>query len=296
MPRCNCNSACNCVVQAGDGITVTGNGSSVNPYIVTGSGGADVHDGVGAGSTFILLSANSPSATGIDSVAMGINAVATGDSSTAIGSGAEVDNNSGTAIGDSAWTQSVGSIALGLSAHAFSIDSIAIGHSAHALNFDNAIAIGSSAVASGTNSIAIGANASVPNPINDGIAIGNTALASSVRAIAIGYLTQSTHQGNVALGEAALATGNNAAIAIGRNAAASHNDAVALGGGVSTTNTFQVNIGTKRFFAGGATTAPANGDLINSQWSAWIDETGNNLTFKVKYNGGTVKNGTVALV
>jgi hypothetical protein len=36
--------------------------------------------------------------------------------------------------------------------------------------------------------------------------------------------------------------------------------------------------------------APENGQIVG-----WLDESGNNLTFKVKYSGGTVKSGTVAL-
>jgi hypothetical protein len=42
--------------------------------------------------------------------------------------------------------------------------------------------------------------------------------------------------------------------------------------------------------------AKVDGDLGNSQVNIWVDEAGNNLTFKVKYsNGTTVKSGTVAL-
>ena len=33
----------------------------------------------------------------------------------------------------------------------------------------------------------------------------------------------------------------------------------------------------------------------SSQMQIWVDQTGNNLTFQVKYSNGTVKNGTVAL-
>lgn len=36
-------------------------------------------------------------------------------------------------------------------------------------------------------------------------------------------------------------------------------------------------------------------DLGNGQVNFWVDEPGNNLTFKVKYSSGTVKSGTVAL-
>jgi hypothetical protein len=43
------------------------------------------------------------------------------------------------------------------------------------------------------------------------------------------------------------------------------------------------------------TSAPADGVLAAAQFTVWVDESGNTLTFKVKYSGGTVKSGTVAL-
>lgn len=41
MGRCGCSSACSCLIQAGAGVTVTGNGSTVDPYTIglSGSGG-----------------------------------------------------------------------------------------------------------------------------------------------------------------------------------------------------------------------------------------------------------------
>lgn len=87
----------------------------------------------------------------------------------------------------------------------------------------------------------------------------------------------------------------NYGIAIGDNASSVHAGAVALGESVATTATQQVNIGTKRFFAGVPTIAPPDANLVASQFSVWVDESGNNLMFKVKYSGGTVKSGTVAL-
>lgn len=45
-----------------------------------------------------------------------------------------------------------------------------------------------------------------------------------------------------------------------------------------------------------AVSAPADADVATSSVVAWVDETANELTFKVKYaDGTTVKSGTVAL-
>jgi hypothetical protein len=41
--------------------------------------------------------------------------------------------------------------------------------------------------------------------------------------------------------------------------------------------------------------APTDGDLSNGQVTAWVDETNNLLKFRVKYSGGTLKTGSVAL-
>jgi hypothetical protein len=43
------------------------------------------------------------------------------------------------------------------------------------------------------------------------------------------------------------------------------------------------------------TTAVADGNLNNKDWSVSVNEAGNVLNIKVKYSNGTVKNGTVAL-
>jgi hypothetical protein len=66
--------------------------------------------------------------------------------------------------------------------------------------------------------------------------------------------------------------------------------------GVATTTTDQVNLGTKRLHMGGINSAPADADLVASQISFYLDESGNNLKVKVKYAGGTVKIGTLAVV
>jgi hypothetical protein len=41
--------------------------------------------------------------------------------------------------------------------------------------------------------------------------------------------------------------------------------------------------------------APADATMSNGEVAFWLDESGNNLSFKVKYSSGTVKNGSVAV-
>lgn len=51
-----------------------------------------------------------------------------------------------------------------------------------------------------------------------------------------------------------------------------------------------------RIFAGGPNSAPTDADIPNSFISWWLDEGANFLTFRVRYAGGTLKTGTVALI
>jgi parallel beta-helix repeat protein len=46
---------------------------------------------------------------------------------------------------------------------------------------------------------------------------------------------------------------------------------------------------------GAYSAAASSGDLQNASFNVWIDESGNNLKFQVKYSNGTVKNGSIAL-
>ncbi len=46
---------------------------------------------------------------------------------------------------------------------------------------------------------------------------------------------------------------------------------------------------------GAPTSALADGSMGNGEVHFWIDESGNNLNFKVKYSNGTVKSGAIAL-
>lgn len=40
MARCRCSSLCSCAIEAGDNVTVTGNGSQGSPYVISAEGAA----------------------------------------------------------------------------------------------------------------------------------------------------------------------------------------------------------------------------------------------------------------
>jgi hypothetical protein len=177
-------------------------------------------------------------------------------------------------------------VSVGQNATASSTQSISIGAFSSATTGAQAIAIGS-----GVSGTAAGPQATAQGAIAIGASNGsliNGARAGAADAIAIG-------SGDASVAGASASAADS--IALGRTASAAHSNAVAVGQGVSTTTTNQVNIGTKRLFAGCPTTAPASGDLVASQVSFSVNEAGNLLTVTVKYaDGTTVKSGTVALV
>lgn len=173
-------------------------------------------------------------------------------------------------------------IALGLQASAGQNYSLAVGRFAATTVGTQSIAIGGSdtaahaASASAAGATAIGSTGSGTNG----------AKASGASSIAIGGAVSTN-------GAAASATDS---IAIGRLTIAAHTGAIALGNAVSSTNTNQLNIGTKNIFVGAPNAITADADLIANQLTFYIDETGDTLTIKVKYSGGTVKTFQGALV
>lgn len=131
-----------------------------------------------------------------------------------------------------------------------------------------------------------------------GASVTTTPTAAGAATIAIGNAADAGYAESIAIGEGALVDAGGTdpigAIAFGSGAVADEENAVALGKDTSTTAADQVNLGTKALFAGvPASTSPVY--LINSQFTVYLNEAGNALTFVVKYSGGTVKSGTVAL-
>jgi hypothetical protein len=176
-------------------------------------------------------------------------------------------------------------------ASAESLDAIAIGHRAKAQSAPSGIAIGSGdSATAGPQATDAGA-----------IAIGGSTFTSTTGARATAQYAIAIGAGKN--GQAGASAGGSYAVAIGNTASAAHGTSVALGAGATTTAANQIRLGTAaeivnapgRIVGGAPNSALADASLANSQWTAYLDETGNTLTFKVKYAGGTVKSGTVAL-
>lgn len=111
---------------------------------------------------------NAASATGINSLAVGVDANATGVQSTAIGQGTRATNASATAIGTGA---------------AATTSATALGELSSATG-ENSVALGKSSSATGTNSIAIGTSTSATH--SNSIVLGNFGTSSASDQIVVG--------------------------------------------------------------------------------------------------------------
>lgn len=65
--------------------------------------------------------------------------------------------------------------------------------------------------------------------------------------------------------------------------------------GIGTTTPKTILHGTGSTIVGAATSAVSDANMGNGQVNFWVDETNHRLYFKVKYSGGSVKSGYMAL-
>jgi hypothetical protein len=277
-------------IAIGVGSSATGAGLGAIATGVNGNNGTSGTGAIAIGSS----SQGGAQALGVASIAIGGNrspataaAIAAGFHSVAIGPSSSVDVNSGSgiAIGDLASVVSNG-IAIGGQANN---SGLAIGNGpAQAFN-GNSVAVGNLAVASGSTQ-------------------GFPAVGQVNANLALGFAAQAvTNPGGIAIGAGAFCNGNNAAT-MGWLSGATHTRSTSLGAGSQTTTTDQIILGCTSAFFGvgspptrlyffGANSAPTDSTIPTSGITAWIDETNNNLLFRVRYsNGTTLKTGTVALV
>ena len=161
----------------------------------------------------MIVIGNSAAATGLDSIALGTNAVATGDRTTVIGGDAKADH---------------GGVAIGSLANASgTYDAVAIGYRTKASG-RYSTAIGKDAAAEGQDSLAIAYSAKAL--AKNSVALGYMAKAAVEESIAIGYYSSAESKGSFAFGSNSKVTGVNS-VAIGTGSEAKRDNSVSVGAG-----------------------------------------------------------------
>ncbi|AHG76889.1 YadA-like family protein [Mannheimia varigena] len=237
------------VLGASNAVAVVSIGSTANSYITTIA-----------------------SATGYESIAIGVGSISTGNSTIAIGTGANATHRTNLTDPEntSYLTNSIGeeslygygtnmalvpSISIGMNSSATSANAIALGTDTHATG-NRATAFGAGAQANGNRSTAVGwlnmangtrsfamGSGSTANADYSG-AMGDKSVANGTSSLALGASAVTTTAAT-----SALAVGNNAsasntkAVAIGFNSAASGDHAIALGSGANATLNSSVALG-----------------------------------------------------
>ncbi|RMQ89392.1 hypothetical protein ALP97_05211, partial [Pseudomonas salomonii] len=218
--------------------------------------------GAGGDGTTALTAANSTTAQGVGSVAIGSNSVrgaqtnaadaiaiggqssALATSGIALGRGATVNGAFGVAQGDGVTSGATGrNVAIGstgTTANSTTANggAVAIGRGQFATG-DGAVAIGDPNTANGTGTVAMGANNTAAgntagtSAANGAVALGNGNSAIGQGSVALGNTSTAQAAGGIALGDTARSLGGNGT-AIGSGATANNASDVALGAGSTT--------------------------------------------------------------
>ena len=193
-------------------------------------------------------------ATGADSLAAGVKAVASGNNSVAVGSDVKalgdeslaVGNNvkisagatGATAIGNNSKATAQGAQAFGQSSEAKGVNSAAIGRLSIA-EAERSAAFGVGNTASGISSLSVGDRSIAKEAYS--VAIGAQANAAGKNSIAAGYKANATNDGAVAIGANTAAT--NASTALGDGSKATGENSTALGWNANAAGRADVFIG-----------------------------------------------------
>ncbi|WP_122984909.1 ESPR-type extended signal peptide-containing protein [Paraburkholderia hospita] len=169
--------------------------------------------------------ANTISAQGTDSIAIGLATAADGNNSVAIGNNARVGAENAVGIGQNAIANGVGSAAMGSQVSTQGTNSVAMGVNGTQANGDDSVAIGSNAVTSlgAANSVAIGQN--VVSTGTSSVVLGYASVdGGQSNVVSVGNSKQQRRIINIAAG-----TQNNDAVNVSQLSGV----ASALGGGAS---------------------------------------------------------------
>ncbi|WP_244099713.1 YadA-like family protein [Burkholderia ambifaria] len=145
-------------------------------------------------------------ASGINSIAVGLQAVSNSDHSVAIGSIAQtgVDQPYAVAMGSMVTTNGAGALAIGSRAKANADNAVAVGNNGVVAVGKSSITIGDKAMtnAGTVNSIAIGTNANVQQNVADAIALGANSQALSSNSVALGANSIANRANALSIGKA----------------------------------------------------------------------------------------------
>ena len=175
-----------------------------------------------------------PSATGTNSVAIGIVAVASGSQAMAFGEGSTASGNDSLALSD-ATASANNTIAIGAGAAADSASGIAIGKAAR--SFSSGVALGKDAQTNGAAAVSLGSSYNSGAGSFAAVIDNNTSSygTSGANSIAMGYRAKGSSGKSTAIGgEQPLASGSNSFAAGGEFQTASGAYSVSLGGSVNT--------------------------------------------------------------
>ncbi len=196
-------------------------------------------------------------ATGVRSTAVGTDSMATNEETTAVGYDATATGFNSSAFGALADATGRGATAIGWNADATDEEATAVGFNAKSTGF-HSTAVGALADATGRGSTAIGWDADATALLST--AVGNSARATATNATAIGRSAVASGVDSTALGQGASATQLDST-ALGQGAQAIHANSVALGAGTTTTAANQVNVGGRTISGVSAGTAAM--DAVN---------------------------------
>jgi hypothetical protein len=169
-----------------------------------------------------------PSATGTNSVAIGIVAVASGSQAMAFGEGSTASGNDSLALSDAAASAN-NTIAIGAGAAADSASGIAIGKVAK--SFSSGVALGKDAQTNGAAAVSLGSSYNSGAGSFAAVIDNNTSSygATGANSIAMGYQAKATGDDSIAIGEASRSFGTYRPLAVGYNAYASQSYSAAIG-------------------------------------------------------------------
>lgn len=230
----------------------------------------------------------SSSVGALTSVAFGNSANASGGGSSAIGYNANATGTGGHAFGANTNALATSTLAIGGGAFVNGGNSISIGTNATIITHQNSIAIGVNARADRANSFTVGAAGAAINDVYFGEGEKTTVGTHADMTI---HVTRPQNKTDKQGGNFILAGAGSTGTAFGASVKIQTQTAVSATGTTENTtweDMFEVT-GNGEIIFNAESTATVDGSLWNNSLSMYMDETDDNLVFKLKDSGATIR-------